>query len=204
MSEKKPTSLHRPGQIFRYNNTNYAILACIIEKVTQAPFEDFVDHEIFEPIGMYDSFIFRNGFVPRIENSAIGFSGKFARNDKLIDGIVGDKGIYSSAVDLLKFHLALENNFILTDSSQRKMYAGFDDMKGIKDYGLGWRLFKDGSGIVYHRGWWNGFKNNFLRIPQRNACVIVLSNNDQTKPMDMSKMFKLMGININEHEFDFE
>ena len=203
MIDKKPAPYNTPGSYFRYNNTNYALLACIIEQVTQAPFEEFVDQEIFEPIGMYNAFIFRNGYAPRTENSAIGFSGKYARNDKLIDGIVGDKGIYASALDLLKFHVALENNFLLADSTQRKMYAGFPEMKGIKDYGLGWRLFKDGSGIVYHRGWWNGFKNNFLRIPRRNACVIVLSNNDQTRPMDMAQMFRLMGIDISEREFDF-
>lgn len=203
MIEKKPAMYNKPGRVFYYNNTNYAILAAIVEKVTSEPFEDFVDREIFEPLGMYNSFIFRNGYNERTENAAIGFSGKYARNDKFTDGVVGDKGAYASALDLLKFHVALQNNTLLSDSTQHKMYAGYPEMQGIKDYGLGWRLFKDGSGIVYHRGWWNGFKNNFLRIPRKNACVIVLSNNDKSQKMDMALMFRLMGINISEREFDF-
>ncbi|MCX6180901.1 MAG: serine hydrolase, partial [Bacteroidetes bacterium] len=45
-------------------------------------------------------------------------------------------------------------------------------------YGLGWRLksnenFKQ---IVYHSGWWKGFKSLFIRVPEAHATIIILSN----------------------------
>ena len=98
-----------------------------------------------------------------------------AYQPNFLDGVLGDKGVYSTAEDLLRFDLALRNGFLLDASWQAKAYTNYTDE--VHPYGWGWRLDEyQGHRIVYHNGWWHGYKGRFLRLPQEDTTIIVLEN----------------------------
>ena len=98
-----------------------------------------------------------------------------AYQPNFLDGVLGDKGVYSTVEDLLRFDLALRNGFLLDASWQAKAYTNYTDE--VHPYGWGWRLDEyQGHRIVYHNGWWHGYKGRFLRLPQEDTTIIVLEN----------------------------
>ncbi len=184
-----PDKYFKPDAGFHYCNTNYALLANIVEKVSGRYFEDFVDERIFQPLGMEDSFVYNmrgDSIVPLyIDEGVPGFHQRGWRwremtNDYL-NGVMGDKNIYTSVEDLYKFDRALDNAILIPDSVLREAF-----MPGSKkywrrknNYGFGWRI-KDGmDSTAFHFGWWKGFRTFYIRDMHHEKTLIVLSNTDK-------------------------
>jgi CubicO group peptidase (beta-lactamase class C family) len=100
------------------------------------------------------------------------------------DGVVGDKGIYSSVEDMLKWDNALRTGLVLSEESLNEAYKprSLDRYSFAKDrtrnYGYGWRMTKqaDKSYIIYHNGFWHGSNNVFARDLANGFTIIVLGN----------------------------
>ncbi|VAX21340.1 hypothetical protein MNBD_IGNAVI01-2738, partial [hydrothermal vent metagenome] len=58
MIKYKPQPYYLPGRRYNYNNTNYALLASIIEKVSHKTYAEFMKKEIFKPLGMNDTYVY--------------------------------------------------------------------------------------------------------------------------------------------------
>src|SRR5690606_41659872 len=50
----------RPDTRFTYSNTNYVILALIVEKVTQKSFQEAMKELVLQPLKMYNTFVLEN------------------------------------------------------------------------------------------------------------------------------------------------
>lgn len=196
------TLVFTPDSRFQYSNTNYAYLALVVEKVSDKKFCDFLKEEIFTPLGMENSYVY-NPFTKNNKNAVVGYdysrrSGFFERPCDFLDGVVGDKGIYSTAEDLFLFDQALyDYNFI----SQQSLNAAFSpaipfDEKHNRDYGLGFRVKKneDGNDIAYHNGWWKGFRTFYIHDYQNKRTLIWLNNrSDVTVTPYMNSILKNAG-----------
>ena len=182
---KKPPVRCKPDRVFVYCNTNYALLACVIEKVSGISYKQYMHDNIFAPLGMTST------FVCTIEDTAehCGAACYEARRWKewqwaFSDGVVGDKGIYSSVEDMLKWDNALKSGQIVSGEMLQEAYTphSLDRYSFAKDrsrnYGLGWRLIKQpgGSTLVYHNGNWHGCNNVFARDLKEGYTIIVLGN----------------------------
>ena len=176
MNKRKPRVYFSPGRQYRYCNTNYALLALIVQRVTGEDFASWVHAHIFEPVGMDDTFFCTEEAFASADRMTIGHtSRRGAYQPNFLDGVLGDKGVYSTAEDLLRFDLALRNGFLIDASWQAKAYTNYTDE--VHPYGWGWRLDEyQGHRIVYHNGWWHGYKGRFLRLPQEDTTIIVLEN----------------------------
>ena len=98
----------RPGTQFRYSNTGYALLACIIERLTEMPFSVALEYRIFKPLGMNNTVARHATVRPEVPNRAIGYrrmpDGNYVECDQnLTSSVLGDGGIYCSANDYLKW-----------------------------------------------------------------------------------------------------
>lgn len=180
MIKEKPMRYFLPDKKYNYINTNYAILAAIIEKISGEPFEKFMKNEIFEPLEMHDTFIFNNSNINQISNIAIGYDriGRIAGNTYL-NGVVGDKGVYTTIDDLYKFDKALKEGLLVNNDILSEAFEPAHDRLHIDDnYGFGWRInaVDSTNKIVYHTGWWKGFRAYFIRELGENKTIIVLSN----------------------------
>lgn len=173
-----------PGTCFRYCNTNYAYLALIIEKVTGKTFAEVLRERIFSRIGMENSFVYDCN-APVCSNVVKGYSyssrrGFYERPADYLDGVVGDKGVYSTVEDMFLFDKALYNNNFLSKKSLDLAFSPAVplDEKHKQDYGIGFRVKKECNGqeIVYHHGWWKGFRTYFIHDYENHRTLIWLNN----------------------------
>ncbi len=176
----KPPLYAPPNKKFEYCNTNYALLAMVIEKISKLTYADFMEENIFKPLGMNNTWVHSAKNDSIHKNKTIGHNASgLADKDVFADDVVGDKGIYSTVEDLFKWNQALYSEKILKKKTIEEAYTGYsNEHKGRRNYGLGWRLNDDGSGgkIVYHNGWWHGYSSLFFRRLSDQTNVIVLSN----------------------------
>ncbi|MFC4261388.1 serine hydrolase domain-containing protein [Ferruginibacter yonginensis] len=162
---------------FTYCNTNYALLALLIEKVSGQTYPQFIQQQIFDAIGMQHSFVhFTND--GKIRSKTFDWKGREIPDNNL-DEVYGDKNIYSTPKDLLMWDKVLRDTQFLPATYIQMAYEPYSNEKaGIKNYGLGWRMnnYDDGKKIIFHNGWWHGNNASFIRLIKENATIIVISN----------------------------
>jgi CubicO group peptidase (beta-lactamase class C family) len=162
---------------FAYNNTNYALLALVIEKVSGLSYPDFMRKNIFEPIGMKNTFVRYKMDSSKLTKS-FDWKGRIM-HETCLDPIYGDKNIYSTVGDLFKWDRVLADSVFLSNTSLKAAYTAYSNEKpGIKNYGLGWRMnvYDDGKKIIFHNGWWHGNNAAFIRLIKDDVTIIALSN----------------------------
>jgi CubicO group peptidase (beta-lactamase class C family) len=177
--EKKASiaDIQKPNSNFRYCNTNFVLLALIIEKVTGKSYPVFMKEEVFSPLGMKNSFVYSDLDSAKITASYERAGVAFPFNH--LDKIYGDKNIFSTPSDLLIWDEALKRSNFLQQASLAAAYTPYSNEKeGSRNYGLGWRMIThpDGKKLIYHNGWWHGNNTVFLRLLDEDATVIVLGN----------------------------
>jgi CubicO group peptidase (beta-lactamase class C family) len=178
---------------FSYSNTNYALLALLIEKVSGQTYGQYLHVNLFQPLGMKDTYAYTISDSARSLPSYFHNGRQYAFD--FLDLVYGDKNIYSTARDMLKFDQALNSgkfvNKLLLDSA----YSPYSFEKpGTHNYGLGWRmlLLKNGKKVIYHNGWWHGNRTAFYRLIDENVAIIAFCNNDSKmiyKTKDMADIF---------------
>ena len=175
----KPEAYFPANKKFNYSNTGYMLLAAIVEAVSKQKFADFMQKEFFKPLGMKHSFIYKYG--AKYDTLCVAKGNVNKKKTALInylDGVVGDKGAYSTVEDLFIWDQALCKGTILTKTTLTEAYEpGSPELKK-KNYVFGWRIIhnENGEKIVYHRGWWHGYKSLFMRNLDRHNTIIMLSN----------------------------
>lgn len=187
--EYQPDVYFKPNKGFHYCNTNYAILANIVESISGMYFDEFMKTRLFEPLGMDNSFVYNmrnDSAVPLFIDEGVpgfyqrGWRFREMENDYL-NGVMGDKNIYSSVEDMYKFDQSLDNYTLLPDSVIREAFKPGSKKywKRKNNYGFGWRI-KDGmDSTVYHFGWWKGFRTFYIRDMKYKKTLIVLTNKDK-------------------------
>lgn len=174
--------LFKPGSRFDYSNTGYALLAMIVEKVSGQPFHVFLRQNIFEPLQMNNTFAWNKETFDTITNIATGFkrSGKgyYSVAPDPLDEISGDKSIYSTIEDLLKWEKAWTSNILVEDSLlERAFNQTVLSRDKSHEYGFGWRIIRsDTTYRIFHNGMWNGFTSAFHRFVNDSITIILLSN----------------------------
>ena len=180
---------------FSYCNTNYAVLALIIEKVTGMKFPEAMKEMIFTPLGMTNTYVC--DFKKDHENIVPSYKGNNVEiGTDYLDGVYGDKNIYSTPRDLLKFDTARYAPFFLNPELLKKVYKGYSyESKGQKNYGLGIRMveFEHGEPFFFHNGWWHGNTSSFINLRKEKVTIITLSNKYTKKTYQSKKLASLFG-----------
>ena len=189
----KPNGTGLPDTHFTYCNTNYAILALIIEKASGQSYSDFLSQYFFKPLHMEDTYVFS------MKDSARSMP-SYDRRGRLeaftyLDAGFGDKNIFSTPEDLLKWDQALYSNELFSKETLEEAYTPYSNEKpGIRNYGYGWRMnvYPNGKKVIYHNGWWHGNNTVFIRMIQDSVTIIVLGNKYNSsiyKSKDIGKIF---------------
>ena len=183
MINNKPDIYFFPDRRMDYSNTGYVLLAAIVEKVSGKSFKKFMEQDIFRPLGMKHTHVLDvNNLGDFKYVQGHDRWGAKVRHDYL-DGATGDKGIYSTVEDMHRWDRVLLSGKFLSDSTLDSMYTpGSKKLDGPFNYGFGWRTYtlKTGETIVYHGGWWNGFKSFFMRDLENRHSIIILCNNERS------------------------
>ncbi|HJS51291.1 MAG TPA: serine hydrolase [Pyrinomonadaceae bacterium] len=163
-----------PGEKFNYSNSGYHLLGVIVEKASGQSYKDFLQENIFTPLGLKDTgYDSHQNIIKRraagYKRNGDGFVNA-AYMDMLIPYAAG--ALYSTTEDLLKWEQALYTEKLLTKKSLDEM---FTPLKGT--YAYGWNVGKRGNRrSISHGGGIYGFATQLARFPDDKVTVVVLSN----------------------------
>ena len=167
------------GDEIEYSNTGYALLAEIIEQVSGQSFQTFTKERIFEPLDMTQSQFpeGRNAFIPQRASSYYPDQDGF-KNVIVASETLGSTGLYTSALDLLKWAENFETQIVgdpmvFDLMAERFQARNGDDSTFAKGQEL--RPYK-GFETWSHGGTDAGYRSFLLRIPTEDLEISVISN----------------------------
>ena len=180
-AKNKPDPYFQAGSHHSYSNTGYAILAAIVEKISGVTFSSFMRQAVFEPLGMKHTLVYSKCDQDCLPGNVCGYerNGRWKAPNDCFNGITGDKNVFSTVDDLYKWDQALYGNQLVKQTTLAEAFKpGSPELKGWRNYGFGWRINRTNPEklIVYHSGWWRGFRTFFMRNVTDQNSIVVLSN----------------------------
>ena len=202
-AQYKPQPYSKPGNFFFYCNTNFMLLGLIVEKVAHMPYAKFMKKYVFEPAGMKNTVVYSKKTDAKVPTPVWGYDHVWRRSvvPNYLDGVIGDKGIYSTVTDLYSFDQALNAGKLLKPQTLAMAYApssGQPKHHKHFGYGLGWRLFEgeNGKNVIYHTGWWHGFQNIFVRDLDKHVTIVILSNVFNGSIAQLDDLYNQLGVPV--------
>lgn len=181
---KKYAKMERtPGEAKEYSNTNYVLLAGIVEAVSDVSFEQFMEKELFEPLGMHDTRVWNLVSADRSDNQASDFEqinqDRSAVEVPWIDGVAGDGAVFSSLHDFVIWDKFWAGNSLVGDELLKQAITPATLNDGTEsDYGFGWVV---AGNRHWHNGSWLGARTFILRYPESRFCLVVLDNSSNPR-----------------------
>ena len=179
--------LFEPGTDWSYSNSGYALANLVIEEVSKMPFEEYLDQNVFKPLGMGHSTVGTNdrvipGAVGGYDRAGEGTYRPAAHLDW--SWPYGGGQILSSVDDMLAWDEALYSDKLLSIEWRKKAWTSFVLTNGTTtNYGYGRSVGAwDGLVVITHGGAINGFLSEDVRIPSKHVYVIAFSNNTSVRP----------------------
>lgn len=196
------TAAGRPGARFSYNPILYSWASRPMMAVTGTAFSSLVDRYVFAPAKMTRS-ARKHRDLPLPETLAralapphrVDGSGAIVRAPDLEpqgDGAAG--GVVSTAADLARFDIALDDGTLITPASLREMVTPARSSDGAAlPYGLGWYVQEyGGQTLVWHSGWWEeAYSALYLKVPRKALTLILLANSEGlwwSNPLDRAEV----------------
>lgn len=190
-------AIRQPDEKYDYSNTGYVLLAAVVEQVSGVPFHRFMKENFFEPLEMNHTWV--NGDTASHPHMARGYYKQWNRwDDGFLDRVSGDKGVYASVDDMLKWDRALRKGTILNLQMQQLAYKAYsDELTGKKtwNYGYGWRTidFEDKARAVFHNGWWHGYTSAFYRGITEDVTIVMLCNKFNKGIYNVKPILQILG-----------
>jgi len=174
----KPDLARETDTGFMYCNTNYALLALLIENVTKTPFPQAMNEMIFTPLKMNNTYIFQEKDISTAAQSFFYGGNRLYPLDRL-DLIYGDKNVYTTPRDLYNFSKAMFSKDFLKPELMNMIFTPYSNEKaGQNNYGLGFRMkiFDNGEKLTYHNGWWHGTNSVFAHLLKSKVTIVAIGN----------------------------
>ena len=174
----KPELARATNTGFMYCNTNYALLALLVEHATKIPFPEAMQQIVFRPLKMKNTFILQEEDMESAAKSFYQRGPRVYPYDRL-DLIYGDKNVYTTPRDLLNFSKAMfAKNFLREDLKKMIFEPYSNERPGVNNYGLGFRMkiFNENEKLTYHNGWWHGTNSVFAHLLKSKVTIIAIGN----------------------------
>lgn len=190
--------IRKPNEKYDYSNTGYVLLASVVEHVSRQPFHVFMQKNFFGPLGMEHTWV--TGDTSSHPHMARGYYKSWNRwDDGFLDRVSGDKGVYASVGDLLKWDRALRKGTIINQQMQQLAYTAYsNELIGKKtwNYGYGWRTidFPDSARAVFHNGWWHGYTSAYYRGITDDVTIVVLCNKFNRGIYNVQPVLHILGV----------
>lgn len=190
-----------PLNYFLYNNSNYVLLARIIEVVSQLSFEEFMNKNIFFKLDLKDTFVWnlmsKNKLSDRSsiarEYEAYLKSRPIEIKPLWIDGVAGDGGVFSSLHDLKKWVSLWNGNKLLDKNDLDEAFKTPKLNDGsYSNYGFGWVIEKD---FAWHNGSWLAINSLLVKSKNEDTCLILLDNSTNIRFNKISETIKCVCFN---------
>jgi CubicO group peptidase (beta-lactamase class C family) len=196
-----------PGTEFLYSNSNYNLLAKIVEAVTDTTFESWIHDNIFAPIGMeHTYFVESNNPKENVIANSYVYNGRnylpFSNNLSAL----GSSSLKSSTSDMLKWLINFNRKTLGGNGAFNKITrkGNLNNSKTI-NYGYGLNITEIKKKKVYlHDGAWGGYRSATVFFPEDTVGVVILSNNGTLYPEKMlNDIFEILFGNEKSKENEF-
>ncbi len=183
IKEDRPELDADPGAEFEYSNTNYVLLAGIIEAVSKKSFESFMREELFKPLGMKNTRVWNLvSPLPEFSKRAKDFIQNGNERIKIkttsLDGVAGDGAVFSSLEDMLIWDEFWRSPQLLSSELLEEAFKTPElTSSGISNYGFGWNIEE---GVMDHSGEWLGARTYVARYPKEKLWLVVLDNSSNS------------------------
>jgi CubicO group peptidase (beta-lactamase class C family) len=193
----------KPGEKFEYNNTGFALLAEIIERVCGKPFQEVLKDKIFTPLQMSNSLAVDMSSLI-VKNKAYSYRLKSGQYENYAFNLManGSSGISTTINDLSKWVI----NMQYPSSEDREIFGEMIKPYTLNSgetirYGLGLetKTYK-GLELVFHGGGDAGYRSYILNIPKYQFSVIILGNNNDFKPFEL--VYQIVDLFLKEYEIE--
>ena len=175
--------LYRAGDWWSYSNSNYTVLAAVIERVTGKSYDEYLASTLFEPLGLTSTGGCASARVPSGSQRAVGYQDKNSYALRPLSRIkarsnTGTGGLCSSAVDLAMWMRALVDGKAVTRGSLRAMTTAAPVRAGFTPpYGFGLSLLPlAGQEAVWHAGVTAGYTAVLAYLPGRDLIISSVAN----------------------------
>jgi CubicO group peptidase (beta-lactamase class C family) len=172
-----------PGESFGYSNDAYTLVAAIVEIAAGQPYESYLREQLLTPAGLTHT-----GFWGPIDHPEVAaILGPPFANSTIARpnwGYRGAVGMYSTAVDLYQWHVALNEGRILS-AENRRLLLSPHVMRGATGVGYGWFQSEGphGTRSVWTRGY-EGFGHGAVlaTYPDADVVIVVTTNSGERSP----------------------
>ena len=188
MINYQPKIEFKAGTRFEYSNTNFVLLALVIEKVTGLSYPEYMKKTFFEPLQMEDTYVASVADMPSVTPS-FAANGRYWQTN-FMDATYGDKNIYTTPRDLLKWSLAVSQGKVIRQSLVDSAFTPYsNEKKTVHNYGFGWRLLMlpNDKKVIYHNGKWHGTNASLAMLPEDNVTIIVIGNRYNSNIYNVSR-----------------
>lgn len=179
--QRQPALQNSPGSEWNYNNTAYALAALIVERISGQTFTEFMNDNVFGPIGMQDSLV-RSSPEHIVKNNSAGYipnpdGGYLEARD--LGGAVGAGSIYTTVGDLQRWVENFRETRLGNSAIFEEMMTSYVLTDGEPtDYGYGLTIAEQGGlKRVQHGGADVAHRSMLAYFPEINAGITTQSNN---------------------------
>ena len=180
-----------PGAQYHYSNSGYYLLGVVIEKVSGESYENFIQKNILQPLGMSETGYDRLSTI--VKNRALGYSfdpiqGQYVNAPGWdVSQRYSAGGLYSTVGDLYKWDQALYTDRLVSKETLDTIFTSMVSIPDLGGYGYGWTISQQsGHRVIWHSGGFPGFVSQINRYPDDQVTIIVLTNVDIEDPYQIT------------------
>jgi len=177
--EANKKAKNKPNVAFRYNNTNYVLLAKIVENISEVSFEKFMSQHFFEPLNMPQTRVWNllsedKTFEHKTSSFKNNGPNPKAMEPDIVDGVSGDGAVFSSINDMLIWDSFWNGNELISEAAMQEAIKKPTLEDGtISSYGFGWSI---SNNAMIHDGSWLGARTFINRNTALKNCLVILDN----------------------------
>ncbi|MFQ3251583.1 MAG: CubicO group peptidase (beta-lactamase class C family) [Glaciecola sp.] len=177
---RQPKLQANPGDTFNYNNTAFALLTHIAERVSKQAYPDWMRENVFEPLGMDNTYVRRDpgDIIPQASQGYELDENGYRESGDLY-AAYGAGGIYTTVEDIGIWMKNYDTAQLGGKSLIEKLTTPTILNNGeVEDYGLGIGISEyRGQKVFRHGGADNAHRTNFIYFPELDKGMFISSNN---------------------------
>jgi len=183
-----------PGTQYRYSNTGYNLLALIIERISGQSFREFMNDNVFIPLGMTKTH-FQDDHTEIVPGRVASYRSQFGKLERIGNGLmaVGSSSLHTTSEDLLKWMQNFDDQNLGSSAVHAMMNMQGQLSDGtIIPYGFG-LIHGSYRGLrtISHSGEWAGFRAIILQIPDYQFAMTILGNHASLNVSHLAKQVVL-------------
>ncbi len=178
-----------PGSAFEYADINYCLLGALIEEVSGLTFEEYMQQQVFEPLGMHNTTLYPDtaAALDRADGHQPLYGGIVVRNIPVYRGALPAGWVMSCAEDMarwLEVHLNrgyIDGRQVIPAATIEELHTSavfYEEDDREIGYGMGWLIDSSNPDVlvIWHGGDTPNSTADMMMLPQYDTGIIVLVN----------------------------